>query len=682
MKKAFKSIVKLILGAMTMCFLSGCEVASNPIHNDSKQITISVITDNHCRVKGESTKAVNKGENAIFYFNFDEGYRFDSATEGTFDQQSNQLMLFSVDYPKTIEVLSRPEGDCVLTIINDDTKGSVTISPNSTGYVRGEEVTIITQPNFGETFLCYSYEKPYRGDYAELTGTPLCFDNTYTFIIENDITIAINYFESSHKYIIDYDLNGGKTIMGNDIIHTDYVPRNKIDPYFPVSLNGNYMLKNGYSLFEYNTKPDGSGESIGIGSKICIDYFEDGYIKLFCQWKKWTSLSCFDYETNNNKITITKIHNIESLQELVIPDLIEGKEVTIINSGAFVGNTSVRYLFLNFHLKEIQEFAFSGFNQLNELTIWTSLRFISDGSLQSNTLKTIHINKNTVAANWATPGYLDITTRADMIYSLKKDAKPLMVIIGHSTILYNHNFLPFKTKWGDSYNFYKYCGTAGIAESFLLYTILPLLSADDYLFIPFYHGTVDNRAISMVNFGYLQYDLDCISCVDYQMDKHFFFQSFVLYSELVVDSLLTLQISPEMAAATGSGDEFGGAISGTNCDDPNNKGSSPDWNISSYVNQNIYAYIRTLFDLMPFDDSHIFLTWNSYNQNNIVSTAARKSFLDFEAMVRSLLPNCIYFDSIEENILPGDHFIPNDMMHLSPRGGDIRIQRWLNEVPL
>ncbi len=83
----------------------------------------------------------------------------------------------------------------------------------------------------------------------------------------------------------------------------------------------------GYSLVAWNTEPDGSGEQIGLGSRITNP--DSGKLTLYAQWAAWSSES--DFRMENGKI----LAYTGSEESVVIPESIGGETVTAIAEGAF-----------------------------------------------------------------------------------------------------------------------------------------------------------------------------------------------------------------------------------------------------------------------------------------------------------------------------------------------------------
>lgn len=172
---------------------------------------------------------------------------------------------------------------------------------------------------------------------------------------------------------ITYDPNGGdgtETTLVYDLTH-------HARPNTAVHL----FTRDGYTLESWNTAPDGSGNRVGVGSRA------DGGT-LYAQWEKWNDPADFTY-TIGHDITITGYRG--SSDTIVIPAVIEGKNVTAIGHRAFE-NCDADRLILPGTMKNVAKGAFvnCGFTSV---TIFDTVEHISDDSFRGcDGLHTIFIN--------------------------------------------------------------------------------------------------------------------------------------------------------------------------------------------------------------------------------------------------------------------------------------------------
>lgn len=98
----------------------------------------------------------------------------------------------------------------------------------------------------------------------------------YTFTASKDITVYANYSVS-----VIYNANGGTAKDGGELYTQKYsVVMYKCPNTLP---DKGYFVRDGYTLVEYNTKADGSGTAVGLGSRIATD--GESSMELYCIWK-------------------------------------------------------------------------------------------------------------------------------------------------------------------------------------------------------------------------------------------------------------------------------------------------------------------------------------------------------------------------------------------------------------
>ena len=659
--------------------LSGCDFLDDVSeHIFNNLVTVSIICDEHSSVIGQSLKKVEFGGSAIFNLSFDDGYSFLSSSDGTFSQASSTLKVDDIKFSTNIYVSSGKTGSFTLTILNDKNFGSYSLFPQKLGYENGDVVTIKVNPNEGFNFLCYSWEDYCRTEFSKPCGNILSFDDSYEIKITDDTKIAINYFDQHSSYFIDYDLIGGTTLGGKSLIKTDCYKGAK-QPYngYTTFNIASYAYRDGYSLCGLNTSRDGTGETIGSGSRVDMDLFSSNHLVLYAQWVKET-----DVNDDAGNAIISKFIGHTNLRSLVIPNLIKGQKVVGIKENSFLGFTDLEKVYLNIDLNFVEKNAFVGLESLKELYFFSSLSEIYDESFNSETLTKVFINKNSLSRTWAS-GNLCFTymyERAEMLSSTSE--KPIVYFTGLSTILCNHDLTPFADKYDGQYNFMQFGANAGLSFQLILLTLKNVLRPQDIVVCPFYHTAIKKESTSSVNILNFQYDFDYLANFDYQQIKHSFFSTFVMASAQMEKNLFSEVITADNAV-TSNNSKFAGYTNSSYSDDPQNGLDLPDrLSAVDYLDMSKYEYLVELIDSYCIDKSNFYITWNSYNKNCIRTEADYDSFLSFESMIRQNFSDCGFFDSIEENIYMGNYFLANDCVHLSQFGGNQRVARWVNELPL
>ena len=375
-----KKILTIIMSFL-FCFLVSC--GTNNSSSVDEMCTVQLAESEYYEVLTDNPVEVKKGASAAFKVDIIDGREFDYSDYGTFVKNQSIFRVDNVQESCVVSFETRHIGDCALTILNNDFKGRYELTPNKESYEAGDVVTVEVFTK-EDDFMCYTFERKYRAEgTTEPTSMPVAFEEKFTFTIEDDTTLYMNYFIDGYAKM-NYDANGGKTIDGKDSFAIDYRLNN--NTLNPVTMLGTYYLfRDGYTLESYNTKADGTGIRVGIGSKVDYEHFENNEITLYAQWKKWTDESNFEVEDlDENSVTIKKYNGYSSLKEIVIPNTINGKLVKKISEKAFE-NIEVERLVLNLDLVTIIDNAFINCNNLKSLVMFTNVESISKTSINSTT---------------------------------------------------------------------------------------------------------------------------------------------------------------------------------------------------------------------------------------------------------------------------------------------------------
>ena len=144
----------------------------------------------------------------------------------------------------------------------------------------------------------------------------------------------------------------------------------------------------GYVQTSWNTKADGSGERIGLGSRVTIQNGEN--IQLYAEWKKCIDERELSYTVEDGQITLNAYLGGTQVEEFVLPATIQGMQVTRIAEG-FAENIVGKSLVLPHGLKEVATSAFKRC-AFEEITFFDGLEEVTDRSFTHTSFKTWHIN--------------------------------------------------------------------------------------------------------------------------------------------------------------------------------------------------------------------------------------------------------------------------------------------------
>ena len=183
---------------------------------------------------------------------------------------------------------------------------------------------------------------------------------------------------------ITYCANGGRALTGaGETVTESYDVSVHIRPN--VSIGTDLFAREGHTLTGWNTEPDGSGQRVGLGSRMNVD----DSVRLYAQWAPWTAAELFRWREAEGGAVITGYTGAETL--LVIPEELDGLPVTAIAAGAFAG-CSAETVILPKSLERIEKDAFAG-AKLRELCFFDNIVYITDDCFSGCTeLSTLRIS--------------------------------------------------------------------------------------------------------------------------------------------------------------------------------------------------------------------------------------------------------------------------------------------------
>ena len=226
----------------------------------------------------------------------------------------------------------------------------------------------------------------------------------------------------SQRITIRYEGNSGTLLAGTGTaMETTYT----IGFLRVNTLQGtNVFERDEYVQTCWNTKADGSGISIGLGSRI--DAQDD--LVLYAQWLAETSAQDFTWDIQDNEAWITGYSGDDPL--CVIPAMLGNIPVRGIRESAFFG-ASIRTLVLSPGLYTVESYAFAQ-SAVEEVYLYDSLQFIDDSTFdQCNTLRTLHINAATSPV-YSISYYATFADKYDRLLSIQGQKK-LVLFAGSST---------------------------------------------------------------------------------------------------------------------------------------------------------------------------------------------------------------------------------------------------------
>lgn len=363
----------------------------------------------------------------------------------------------------------------------------------------------------GETFtaeLVYKYGYSYEAcNYEEAViedtqgGVRITIDD-----VEHDYRLVITskcrnkeaaYPETG--VTIRYHANNGQWADGEEVHTETYI----LSYHFrPNTSTGGTLTRDGYTLVGWNTKPDGKGEHIGLGSRT-------DSTELYAEWLPWTDEKSFTYRRTQDGIVLTGYKGSADVDPLVLPKKIDGLDVVEIDSSftsnmpckALTGSTLV----LPESIKRIKSKAFEN-AAFSELFFYDSLDEVEEGAF-SDPIATYHIN---AALPPAFQAENDNARFADKIDYLIRQDKKRLIIFGGCSVAYGIDSELMQTEFPD----YAVCNMGvigGVNAIFQMQIIGNYLRAGDmFVHIPeqmspfqlMAYMSVDYRVFIMVEGNY------------------------------------------------------------------------------------------------------------------------------------------------------------------------------------
>lgn len=236
--------------------------------------------------------------------------------------------------------------------------GQVSIS---VGVPKGQRIASVTYENYA---VSAKVEHSENFDYYTLT----LYQIRYSTLIR--LTTAAAYTTTYHP---------GQGV-GDAITVLEESPH----LYFNTLPYRQQFTREGYVPIGWNTQSDGSGISVGFGSRI--DHRDVSHLDLYMQWLPCTPDSKFSYKTENGQAIITGFHGSG---DVVIPSQLEGCPVTSIAAGAFQ-NLQLGTLVLPDTIQRVDDGAFTGV-AVDNLYFFDSIQALSDKSFADCAITSIHI---------------------------------------------------------------------------------------------------------------------------------------------------------------------------------------------------------------------------------------------------------------------------------------------------
>ena len=163
----------------------------------------------------------------------------------------------------------------------------------------------------------------------------------------------------------------------------------------PNTKNAEGIERDGYTLLCWNTRADGKGEDVGLGSRVTVE--ENGSLTLYGKWAPWANADDFVTARQDGALVLTGYRGSGKEEIFVIPGKIDGLTVERISSSFTTsmrcGELSSKTLVLPSTIRTVEDNAFLH-SAFKEIYFFDNLESFGSKAFP-NALSTFHINAAT-----------------------------------------------------------------------------------------------------------------------------------------------------------------------------------------------------------------------------------------------------------------------------------------------
>ena len=442
---------------------------------------------------------------------------------------------------------------------------------------------------------------------------------------------------------------------------------------------GKEIVRDGYTQLGWNTQPDGSGDHVGLGSRITIN--EKDSVALYAEWEKWSPNEYFTYATNNftketGDIILMEYHGPQTIDRLSIPGYINGKKVTFIGE-TFSQGLQINTLILpnTMHTVRIGSFQQS---EIGEIFFFDNLRDVSNGSF-GKTMKTIHIN----AA--IEPRYMgesdDSQFSEDMDRLMLNASKKKMIFFGGCSMSYGLNSKTVEDAFNGEYFICDMAVIGGTNAWFQYLCMIPYLNEGDI----FVHAPEEMSSYQLLwrlraqnrMFVCVESNYDLLAAIDCSRITAFF-ECFAEYN----DARYLLKPS-SYEAYNSNYNEYGDIIfDRPNAPDDADFGLAPLYDLR-YLKDDAIKNLNYIYGLMEERGAQVMFSFAPINRNALSEEdVSTQVWVLFENELRNgLEEEYEIISTAEDYLFEGKYFYDTDY-HMSSEGAAVRTQLLIRDIKI
>ncbi|NCA92460.1 hypothetical protein EOM82_04320, partial [bacterium] len=465
-----KKLIGVILISIVLLICAVICVGCDKIKNvNSKNFAVVCLGNEYAMVIGDAHKEVEYGKEVEFTIRVQEGYKCISSEGIVYNKNGEYIIkIQKVTAPISISIATEKLEiyDIVVKLEEYLYKLEIPEYKNIEGnrVYEGDKIRIKAINNDEIPFFCWS-----TGGTIENGGTIISHYNDAVFTVNSDLLIYANYIdlEQNAKYI-NYRLNGGN-IENSDTIAFFNEAKSQFHLRYNTDI-GIDAVKEGYTLVGWNTAEDGTGERIGLGSRVTVS---GKMLTLYAMWEKWTDSALFECQIKDYEISISKCLSQED--QIVIPSSIGGYVVVKISAGAFSNLNNLHTIVFPNTIKIVEEGAFSDCSSLTNMVFSDNIEEITDNAFFNTSPKYLFVNAVRKPTNVQIFGYKIL----DCIDRVLLSDKPNLLVQGGSSSAYGFDSEYFEELLDGEYNITNFGWNAYRPMAFLMGISAHICKEDD-----------------------------------------------------------------------------------------------------------------------------------------------------------------------------------------------------------
>lgn len=522
-----------------------------------------------------------------------------------------------------------------------------------------------------EGFIFQSID--YNGEYTVTKNENVYVVNLFDVKYDSRVTVSTNRVSGK----IFYYLNGGQFVDENkngEVFTQDAITEHHLRPNTDI---GKDIYREGYTQLGWNTEPDGSGQHIGLGSRVTVNEGES--VVLYAEWIQWSPSEWFTYVTNHETretgdITLIEYNGAAEVDTLVIPAEIDGKKVSYI-ADEFSSELKIGTLVLpnTMHTVKIGAFRQSA---VKEIYFFDNLMYISNGSFDSM-IPTVHINA--VQA----PRYLGESDNShfadDMDRLILNADKKKMVFFAGCSMSYGLNSKTVEEAFNGEYTICNMGVIGGTNALFQFECIAPYMKEGDI----FIHAPEEMSSYQLLHklraeqrmFVCTENNYDLLGNIDLSQCGAFF-DCFTQYN-----AIRSTMPASSYDAFNKNYNEYGDIV----MERPNSPDDA-DYELETlfdmrFVSEEAFANLNEYYGRMEDQGAEVYFSFAPLNINALSEEDnATKVWVSFEERVREGLdPRFQVISTVTDYLMPGKYFYDSDY-HLSNEGAAVRTEMLIRDI--